>query len=127
MRIYVSHSTNFDFKNELYIPLRTATLNSEHQITLPHETNQFINSKRTIIQSDLVIAEASYPSIGQGIELGWANDAQIPIICVYKEGSKISSSLKSVCTNFVSYVNNEDLIKKVRASLLAVKDENHVV
>lgn len=37
MRIYVTHSSGFNYKNELYLPLRNSALNEKHEITLPHE------------------------------------------------------------------------------------------
>jgi len=30
MKIFVAHSSNFDFKNELYLPLRNSSLNNKH-------------------------------------------------------------------------------------------------
>ncbi|MBW2985833.1 hypothetical protein KY333_00525 [Candidatus Woesearchaeota archaeon] len=37
MKIYVGHAKKFDFKKELYEPLRKSPLNNEHEIVLPHE------------------------------------------------------------------------------------------
>lgn len=34
MKIFVAHSSNFDFKNELYLPLRNSDLNNKHKIFL---------------------------------------------------------------------------------------------
>jgi len=70
LEIYITHSRDFDYKTELYTPLRNSSLNSQHRFILPHETNEFINSKEIIQRSNLVIAEVSYPATGVGIELG---------------------------------------------------------
>jgi len=113
MKIFVTHSSNFDFKNELYLPLRNSNLNKKHDIFLPHENEKNIITKDIIKKSDIIIAEVSYSSTGQGIELGWANIYQIPIVCIYKEGNKYSSSLKKLTNKFISYKNKEDLIKKI--------------
>ena len=114
MKIYVTHSNSFDFKNELYIPLRNSNLNNIHSITLPHDnSSEQFNSKDYLKKCDLVIAEVSFPSTGQGIELGWANLYDIPIVCVYKKGTKFSGSIKSVSNNFIEYENSKDMIAKL--------------
>jgi hypothetical protein len=74
MKIYVSHSTSFDFKEELYKPIRSSDLNSIHEIILPHEDSNEQFKTLDLFKSGgckLIIAEVSYPSTGQGIELGW--------------------------------------------------------
>ena len=37
MNIYISHSREFNFKNEWYNPLRKSDFNKEHNLILPHE------------------------------------------------------------------------------------------
>jgi len=114
MKIYVTHSSSFDYKKELYLPLRKSELNNLHEITLPHEFSmkQF-NSKEYLKGCDLVLAEASYPSEGQKIELGWASSYKVPIICLYKKGKKISDSLKTISNVFIEYKSSEDMIQKL--------------
>jgi hypothetical protein len=113
MKIYFGHSKGFDFKNELYGPIRESVLNSEHEIIFPHETDKFFNSKDRIKNCDLMIAEVSYPAIGLGIELGWAEMLKTRVLCVYKKGYKISGSLKVVTKNFIGYESAEDLVEKL--------------
>jgi hypothetical protein len=113
MKIYIAHSRDLDYKNELYIPLKKSPINSQHTIILPHETDEFINSKEIISKSNLVIAEVSFPATGEGIELGWANSFRIPIICLYKEGTKPSGSLRAVTKTIVSYADSSDLLNKI--------------
>ena len=117
MKIFVAHSSNFDFKNELYKPLRESVLNSSHEIILPNETGKEVITKEIIKNLDVFIAEVSYPSTGQGIELGWADIFKIPIICIFKEGSKTSRSLQYVTNNFIAYKNVEDMIIKLEEVL----------
>jgi len=119
MKIYVTHSSGFDYQNELYQPLRKSELNKLHEITLPHEhtTDQF-NSKDYMKECNLILAEVSYPSTGQGIELGWANLYKVPIVCLYKEGTKPSGSLKVISNSFIEYENNQDMIQKLTDYLL---------
>jgi hypothetical protein len=115
MKIYVTHSRkDFDFKNELYLPLRNSVLNSNNEIVLPHEFSDApFNSRDYIPQCDLVIAEVSTGSLGQGIELGWADAAKKPIICVYRKGTSPSGSLKVITNQIIEYENNQQLIEKL--------------
>lgn len=121
MKIYVAHSSNFEFQKHLYAPLRTSSLNKEHNLVLPHEAEVLLNSKSDIRTSTIVIAEVSRASIGVGIELGWADDAKIPIICIYSEGTKPSPSLKSISAIFVQYSGPKDMIEKITTAITAVR------
>jgi len=113
MKIFVTHSSNFDFRNELYKPLRDSLLNKKHQILLPQEKEKEVITKDIIKNCDLLLAEVSYPSTGQGIELGWANIFNVPIICIFKEGNKYSSSLDLIADKFISYKDTEDMINQL--------------
>ncbi|TAL14179.1 hypothetical protein EPN95_04205 [Patescibacteria group bacterium] len=120
MKIYLSHSTNYDYEKDLYGPLKTSSMGREHQILFPHDTeNSSANSKDPILHGDLVIAEVSYPSTGQGIELGWANDGDMPILCIYKKNAKISSALRFITNELIEYENEEDMLNKLTTWLSA--------
>src|SRR6185437_3604843 len=112
MKIYVSHRRNSEFKKDLYDPLKQSDLANIHNFILPHDNNPQSFDAKELLQNkkcDLVLAEVSYPATGQGIELGWANVFEIPIMCIYKEGSDISGSLKFICKDFLAYRNSEDM------------------
>jgi len=115
MKIYVAHSTKYNFKEELYLPLRNSSLNEKHDIILPHEnSSEPFNSKELFENGcDLIIAEVSLPSIGRGIELGWANMKNIRVRCFYKKGSQVSGSIKAVTNKIIEYEDKEDLIGKI--------------
>lgn len=118
MKIYITHSSKFDFKNELYAPIKTLE-SEEYHFIFPHdETSQPFNSKKLFQNKncDLVIAEVSISSISVGIELGWADRYNIPIICLHKKGTEVSNSLNIISSHFVEYDNN-DLINKVKEAL----------
>ncbi len=118
MKIYVAHSTQFNYQEELYKPLRSSQLDTKNEIILPHENSlELFNSKEYFDSCDLVIAEVSFPSTGEGIELGWANIKNVKIICVYRAGSKFSSSLKAVSKDFIEYSSSSDLIQKLEKLL----------
>ena len=92
MKIYIAHSTKYNFKEDLYAPIRNSELNSNYDFILPHENSDGQFNSKDLFETgcDLLIAEVSLPSIGMGIELGWANMKNIPIICFYKKGSQVS-------------------------------------
>lgn len=115
MKIYVAHSRGYDFVNELYNPIKNSDLSKKYEFVFPHsESDEQFDSKNFFkTDCDLVIAEVSYQKIGLGIELGWANILNIPIICIYKKGQEISGSLKVISNNFVEYENFDDLINKL--------------
>lgn len=118
MKIYVSHLRNYDFKKELYDVLGNSNL--KHEFILPHKDSETPFNTKDLLQNkkcDLVLAEVSYPSTGQGIELGWANIYGIPIVCIYKKGAKIAGSLKVISNTFIEYESSEDLINKLRTNL----------
>ena len=114
MKIYDAHSTSFDFEKEIYTPLRAM---SSFEFIFAHEHGKdILFSSKELFQKkqcDLVLAEVSMPSTGLGIELGWANDAGIPIVCVHKDGYKTSQSLKTVTTDVIAYNGPDDLVAKL--------------
>jgi len=114
MRIYVAHPSSFDYENELYKPLRNSELNIKHEFVLPHEyKSQPENSKEIIKICDLFIAEVSYPSTGEGIEVGWADSFGVPVLAIYKLGSKPSRSVSLIAKKVLDYSSGDDLIKKL--------------
>ena len=120
MNIYVCHATSFDFRNELYTPLRNSSLNDEHTFILPHEENDEQFSSKQLFQSkkcDLVLAEVSFPSTGAGIELGWADVFDIPLLCIYQKGTKYSGALNLLTNTFIAYEDQDDLVKKLSTAL----------
>lgn len=111
MKIYVVHSTNYDFNKELYAPIKKSPLYNKHEFIFPHEVDaKTFNSKKLIQDADLVIAEVSYPSTGAGVELGWADLYKTPIMYIRKEGLIGSQSLSEVASHMHVYKNTNDLI-----------------
>ncbi len=114
MKIIVTHSSGWDFIEKLYKPIRNSDLNNQHSFLLPQEKEEEGVTKELIQNADLVFAEVSYPSTGQGIELGWANIYNTPIVCFHMQDHKPSNSIKYVSKNLISYTNEQDLINKLR-------------
>ena len=120
MKIFVTHATNSNFQEELYKPLRESSLNKNHEIHLPQEHGKETITKEFIKSCDLIIAECSFPSTGQGIELGWADMYQVSILCIYRKGIEPSRALHYVTHSFITYENAEDMINKVEMFIKTV-------
>jgi hypothetical protein len=125
MNIYISHSSAYDYENEVYKPIKESNLAAIHKFFLPHEpANLDTDAKTELKQTDVLVAEASLPSTGQGIELAQAEAAGVPIICFFKTGSKPSGSLRFVTNKVIEYEDINDLLAKLQHELdtLPVRD-----
>lgn len=125
MNIYVSHSRHFmDYQKELYEPLENSELAKKHTFVLPHKASGMpFNSKEKMQDGsfDVILAEVSYPATGQGIELGWADFCNLPIICAYKSGAKVGGSLKALTDKFIEYNDSSELIDKLEKIINELK------
>lgn len=126
MKIFVPHSSNFDFRNELYLPLRNSSLNDQHEFILPQENKREVITREIIKACGLILAEVSYPSTGQGIELGWASILDVPIVCIYKEGFKYSPALHYITDKFIDYASPKDMIHQVENTLKALDNAGQI-
>ncbi|MDN5274711.1 MAG: hypothetical protein JWP06_612 [Candidatus Saccharibacteria bacterium] len=118
MNIYISHSGNYDYENELYKPIKESELAAIHHFFLPHEPENIdVDAKDQLKRTDILVAEASYPSTGQGIEMGQANVAGVPIVCFYKTGAETSGSLRFVTNELIEYKDTKDFLAKLSARL----------
>jgi hypothetical protein len=118
MKVYIAHSSSYDFAGQLYEPIKQSDLAGRHEFFLPHDDNRRDGagelSKDIIRNSDILIAEVSYPTTGEGIEIGWADAFGVPIACVYQEGAKPSGSLRFVSEKFATYTDAQSLIEALR-------------
>lgn|GEM_PF-193548 len=127
MRIYISHARSFDYQLELYQPLLNSPIASEHELILPYMGGggQSTDTKAVLQAVNLVVAEVSFSATGQGIELGWADMLGKPIICFYRQGYPVSSSISMITNRVYSYKDPTDLIKQLE-SLLGTKPTTSV-
>ena len=74
---------------------------------------------KTITKCDLFIGEVSSPSHGVGMEFQMANDHNIPIIALAKEGIEISIMILGIpnLKNIIRYKDIEDLVQKLESEL----------
>lgn len=120
MRIYVSHASNSNYQADLYEPLIQALPN--HELFLPHaDANGERKTWDELRESDVVLAEVSRPSTGQGIELGWADSIGVPIIAIHRVDAKPSSAIAFVAKKITSYKDTQDLGPVVRTLLTALE------
>ena len=118
MNIYISHCGSYDYENELYTPIKESALSKAHQFFLPHEPQNLDTDAITELEhTDVLVAESSFPSTGQGIELAQAKAAHVPIVCFYKTGAKPSSSLRFVTDTIIEYTDMPDLFAKLQIQL----------
>jgi len=121
-KIYLIHSGSYDYEKELYNPIEKSELAKKYEFIFP-ERGKEINSKRRIKDSFAIIAEVSQHKIGVGIEIGWADSFNIPLICIYKEGSTPSGSLKFICDKFIEYENSEEIADKLKKELEELEND----
>jgi hypothetical protein len=116
VKIYISHSRGIlDYKNCLYEPLRSSVLNTEHEIIFPHELSEEPYDSRGLLETlGLFGAEVSYPSTGLGIELGFAAERKVPIVCFHEHGTAYARSVKKVTEHIYAYTDGDDLVRQLR-------------
>jgi hypothetical protein len=118
MNIYISHSSGYDYENELYKSIEESKLAGTHHFFLPHKPENInTDAKEELKQTDVLVAEASLPSTGQGIELAQAEAAGVPIICFFKTEAKPSSSLRFVTDKIIEYSDMDNLFVQLQAEL----------
>lgn len=114
MKIYIVHSTKSNFREELYKPLQQSSLDNVHEIIyLFEETDNPGSTKELIRSCDLIIAEVSNNSLACGIEIGWANASDKPIIFIHKNNIEPSKFLPILSTKIISYSDAKELIHKL--------------
>ena len=114
-RVYIAHSRDIDYLNDLYAPLKNADFLGDYELLLPHESSDTSYNTRDFYKSiDLMIAEVSKPAIGLGIELGWAFDDQIPVYRIHRTDSKVSSSIKSITDKIYEYEDIDEMLAIIK-------------
>lgn len=120
MKIYIAHSRDFDYVHELYAPLEESLLAFKYDFVFPHKLGEGVNSKEVIRECDLFIAEVSLSSVGVGIEMGWADAYNVPIVCLYRSGSKISRALGYITEDILEYTDSTSLVGVVERALVSL-------
>lgn len=113
MIIQVWHSRNSDYQKELYEPIKNSQIFKQYTWIFPHDWFEDVNSKVTLKNVDIFIAEVSESATWLGIELWFASVYGKKILCLSKKWVKISSSLSRITKNFIEYNDSHDMIKKI--------------
>ena len=115
LKIYIAHSKNIDYINNLYKPLKEDVFLKKQDLIFPHEKSKDSSNTREFYKNiDLFIADCSEPATGLGIELGWAYDDNKKIYCIYQAGKSISSSINIVTNNIYEYNNIYEMVEVVK-------------
>jgi len=121
MKIYVAHSSGYDYRSELYAPIKQSRLSELYSFHLPHdisiEPSPNEKVKETIKNCVYFVADVSYPSIGLGIEMGWAEMFGVPILVMHKHGNKISNVVGLMTKNIFTYKDKNEMIKNLEKYL----------
>jgi len=82
---------------------------------LPHvDSESPTNSLERMKSIDLMVAEVSFSSTGLGIEIGWANALDIPVVCIHKSGTVPSTAISGVSREVIECEGREELKRVVR-------------
>lgn len=120
MKIQLWHAHNSNFMEELYLPLKENF--SQIEWIFPHEEGgKSVKSEESLKEVDIFLAEVSIPATGLGIELGFAYLYKKRIICLSKEWAKIAGSLKYICSEFVEYSGEKDMVEKLKTKISSTK------
>jgi hypothetical protein len=119
-KIFIAHSSSFNFQNDLYDPIKKSFDSGEYEFIFTQDINVGLEqvTRERVQECDLVIAEVSFPSIGEGIVLGWADSKDIPVICIYKQDSSPSGTLKYLAKVMSEYTDTEDMLNKIKEALM---------
>lgn len=112
MLIQIWHSKESNFVEELYLPIMKSNLSINNDIIFPHD-DKIIDSRKTLKDVDLFIAEVTKSATWLWIELWFASIYWKRIIAIHKKWTKISSSIKYVTDEFIEYSDKEEMIEKL--------------
>lgn len=116
--IYLAHSSKFDFKNDLYEPIKRSNLADIYDFIYLMETpGNLPNTKEMIRSFNAVIGEISYPSTGAGIEIGWADALGIPLVLIHNQSYNPPEYYKTI-SSYVSEYDNAENIPEIIAPAL---------
>ena len=117
MKIFIAHSSNFDFENKLYKPILDSDIVKNHEVFLPIQNGREAVTKEVIGECDVLFADLSSPSTGAGIELGWADMQNVPVVCIHEEGSIVTPAIKYITNKIFAYKDSDELIKIIKNNI----------
>ena len=99
----------------IYSPLATMKIKGTDE-------ERYVRAMELVNESDVIIAEMSNVSVGQGMELQEATRLGKPILVIAKNGSKISSLIKG-CPNVKDILYYDDVYEIAESIQSYIKEE----
>lgn len=91
-----------------------------------HAAAIYARNHRLIDAAQVFVADVSVPSHGVGMELARANARGVPVICLWREGSrplsKMILGMESACVQVLEYSNEASAVPLVQEALRALRD-----
>lgn len=115
--IYVTHSKNFNYEAELYKPLKASRLNKRFSFLLSSDFENFSIARDVIRKVDCLICEVTYPTIEIGVEMEWARNLNIPIVCAAFKGTGVSKDVRMLSHKVIEYNCSEDLMLQLEIAI----------
>ena len=119
MDIYIGHSSSKDFEKEIYRPLKKSSLDEGYNLVFPHEDSDKLFDSEKFFEKDcdLVVTDVSKASTGLGIELGWADSMDLPILCICGEDYNPSSSIEAVTERLENYSDSREIVEIINQEI----------
>lgn len=115
-KIYLAHSSKYDFQSEFYQPIKQSPLMDDFVFLL--DTPDFLpNTKKLIKSYDTVVAKIGYSTTGGGIEIGWADAFNVPLILIHNKNFHPAPYYSDMSENIISYDSPEDMVGKLQKIL----------
>lgn len=112
--IYIAHLKQSNYVEELYEPLKNSLLAKKFNFIFPNEdVDTTIDSREAIKSCKYMIAEVSQPSIKLGMDIEYARNNGVEVICIFKRGYNPASCLKQASKVFIQYEHSDDFVKKL--------------
>lgn len=92
---------------------------AEHVVDKVFETD-----KKIVENCDIVVAEVSHPSLGTGMEIGWALAKNKKIVCLTKDVLNVTplirGATKKGLIKLIEYENEEEVLNRLREHLKVI-------
>ena len=110
--VFVAHSKTFNYRDELYNPLKNSLLSKRMNFIFPYDENANY-SENILPEYKYMIVEVSAPSIRLGMEIERARSNGIEIICIFKRGYNPELCLKEISKTLIQYDDTDDMLNKL--------------
>lgn len=94
--------TLIDKCDKLYTPLETMSFMGSNR-------ERFLRAQKSITDADIIFADVSLPSTGQGMELMLAKQLRKKVVCIAESGSKVSGLILGAFKEVFYYSSQKEL------------------